>query len=178
MAVATTACVVAYPERERRRFDCGGLQVVVSTRQRVPESFGGEEYVYANWTPRAGSPIKREIDINGRWTDRLGASVAEDGSWVRFHLTDPEAPLATVTRRDVDGDGELEFVAEQPGPAPRRHPYVYQSYIEVLTGQVARFAMAYSSKEEREAGWFTSTKELASEQVWRGRLLRWRACRS
>jgi hypothetical protein len=175
-AVATAACIADYPERDRRRFECGYLQVVVSTRQRMPESFGGEEYVYANWTPRGGAPIKREIDINGRWTDRLSASVAEDGSWVRFHLTDPAAPLETVTRRDVDGDGELDFVAERPGAAPRRYPYSYKAYIEVPSGQVVRFGVAHSTKEEREAGWFTSTEELAVEQTLRGRRLTWRPC--
>jgi len=106
-----------------------------------------------------GPSIKREIDINGRWTERLGASVAENGSWVRFYLTDPTAPLETVTKWDVDGDGELEFVTERPGAAPRRYPYRYVAYIEV-----------------REAGWFMSTPELATEQTWRGHQVRWRPC--
>lgn len=168
--------MVDYPERERRRFNCRGLEVVVSTRQRVPDSFGGEEYVHVSWTPLGGSSMKREIDINGRWTDRLGAGVAEDGSWLRFHLTDPSTPLETVTKRDVDGDGELDFVAERPGPTPRRHPYVYKAYVGVPTGEVVRFGVAHSTKEEREAGWFTSTEELAVEQALRGRLVRWRPC--
>jgi hypothetical protein len=116
LAVATSGCFLTSPERERRRFDCDGLQVMVSTKQRVPDSLGGEEYVYVAWAPSAGQSIRREIDMNGRWTDRLGASLAEDGSWVRFHLMDPAAPLETVTRKDLDGDGELDFVAERPGP--------------------------------------------------------------
>lgn len=176
VAVATCGCVLAAPERERRRFDCNGLQVVVSTRQRMPDSFGGEEYVYVTVTRGTVPSTKGEIDINGRWTERLGASVAEDGSWVRFYLTDPTAPLETVTKRDFDGDGELDFVTERPGPAPRRHPYVYVAYIEVLSGNVVRFASSHSTKQEREAGWFTSTPELATEQTLRGREVRWRPC--
>ena len=175
-ALVASACTVALPDRARRHFDCRGLQVVVSTRQRIPDFAGGEEYVYANWTPRGGSPIRREIDINGRWTDRLGASVSEDGSWVRFHLSNPAAPLETVTKRDVDGDGELDFFAERPGPAPRRYPYVYKAYVAVKTGEVVRGALAYSTKEEREAGWFTLTEELAAEQTLRGRRVTWRPC--
>lgn len=176
VALAALGCAVASPERERRRFDCGGQRVVVSTKQRMPDALGGEEYVYAT-VVRDGAPsFKREIDINGRWTDQLGMSVAEDGSWLRFFLMDPTAPLETITKRDVDGDGEMDFVSERPGPAPRRYPYVYVAYLEVLSGKVARFASSESTKEEREAGWFTSTPELATVQIWRGREVRWRPC--
>jgi hypothetical protein len=177
VAVAITGCGIVSPERERKRFDCGGTQVIVSTQQRIANAFGGEEYVYASWARGAGAPIKREIDINGRWTERLSASVAEDGSWVRFYLTDSSAPLETVTKRDVDGDGELDFVAERPGPSPERHPYSYLAYVELRTGEVVRFGVSSSTKEEREGGWFTSTSELAADQTLRGRQVRWRPCR-
>jgi hypothetical protein len=151
LALAASGCVLAPSERERRRFDCRGLH--------------------------AHPPVKGELDMNGRWTDRLSASVAEDGSWVRFYLTDPSAPLETITKLDVDGDGELDFVAARPGPAPQRYPFVYLAYIEVQTGNVVRSGQAHSTKAEREAGWFTSTPELATEQVLRGHEVRWLSCK-
>jgi hypothetical protein len=41
---AIAGCGVVSPEHERRRFDCGGMQVVVSTQQRMPKALGGEEW--------------------------------------------------------------------------------------------------------------------------------------
>ena len=94
IVTSAAGCTLIVPERERRRFDCGGVSVTVSTRQRVPDWFGGEEYVYTTTTAPGGIPIRAELDNNGRWIDRLGVSVAEDGSWVRFHVMDPRGPAA------------------------------------------------------------------------------------
>ena len=65
-ALLVTGCALVFPERERRRFDCHGVSVTVSTRQRVPGWFGGEEYVYATAVGHGGARIRTQIDNNGR----------------------------------------------------------------------------------------------------------------
>jgi hypothetical protein len=131
--------------------------VIVSTRQRMPKPLGGEENVYASWANADSAPFKQKIDINGRWTDRLGASVAEDGSWVRFYLTEPSV---------------------RPGPSPaRRHYYTPLAYVELRTGELVRSDLAHSTKEEREGEWFRSTPELAPAQTVRGHAVAWRPCK-
>lgn len=126
--------------------------------------------------PASAALTKRQVDINGRWTDWLGASVARDGSWVRFYVTESSAPLQTMSTRDVDGDGELDFVSDQPGSNPKRYPYITVAYIELQTGNVLRSNTAASTRAEREAGWFTAAVELASEQDIRGHHVEWVPC--
>lgn len=140
------------PERERLRFDCDGIAVTVSTKQRVPDWFGGEEYVYATTAGEGGIPIRTELDNNGRWIDQLGASVADDGWWLRFHVMDSR------------------------GPAAGRYRYFSVAFVEVRTGTVIRTAIAHSTEEERAAGWFTSSAELPTEQSIRGHQVMWRPC--
>ena len=146
------ACTLVTPERERRRFDCHGVSVIVSTRQRVPDWLGGEEYVYATTAAQGGVPIRARLDNNGRWIDRLGASVAEDGSWIRFHVMDSR------------------------GPAAGRYRYSNVAFVETRTGTVIRSAYAHSTEEERAAGWFTSSATLPAEQTIRGHEVMWRPC--
>lgn len=141
--------MLAAPERERRRFACDGLDVIVSTRQRIPDTLGGEEYVYLTVRGGGARSVPVEIDNNGRWTERLGAQVSDDGSWVRAFLTEPAA---------------------------QRNPYRVIAYVEAKTGTVIRFAHAYSTEEERAAGWFNPVSELPSEQTLRGHRVRWRPC--
>jgi len=138
-------CTIEGWERDRRSFVCGATKVVVSTRQRVPDALGGEEYVFAKWSFQ-GRDFVPQIDNNGRWTERLSASVASDGSWIRLHLSDAGSRYTPV------------------------------AYAELATGRVIRFAHEYSTPKEREAGWFAATPELSSEQVVRGRRVSWRAC--
>jgi hypothetical protein len=145
-------CTLMVPERERRRFDCNGVSVTVSTRQRVPDWFGGEEYVYATTPGEGGTRIRTELDRNGRWIDQLGASVAEDGSWVRFHVRDSR------------------------GPAAGRYQYFNVAFVEIRTGTVIRSAYAHSTEEERGAGWFTSSAILPTEQTIRGHQVMWQPC--
>ena len=152
IALFAAGCTLMVPERERRRFDCDGVSVTVSTRQRVPNWFGGEEYVYATTAAPGGIPIRTELDNNGRWIDRLSASVAEDGSWVRFHVMDPR------------------------GPAAGRYRYFSVAFVEVRTGTVIRSAYAHSTEEERAAGWFTSSATLPTGQMIRGHQMMWRPC--
>lgn len=135
-------------ERERRRFDCDGLGVSISTRQRVPDSLGGEEFVYATVASGTHPPVKNRIDRNGRWTDRLGVSIAEDRTWLRFYLTEP-----SVRRR-----------------------YVYLAYIHVTAGTLIRSDLEHSTQEERDGGWFSAVPELASQQTLRGQRVTWRPC--
>lgn len=144
------ACTLMVPERERRRFDCAGVAVAISTQQRMPDWLGGEEYVYAKTAGPGG--IRAELDNNGRWTDRLGASVAEDRSWLRFHVTDPR------------------------GAAAGRYRYYSVAFVEIQTGTVIRAAYAHSTEEERAAGWFTSSATLLPRQTIRGHPVTWRTC--
>lgn len=132
------------PERERRRFDCDGVSVTVSTRQRMPAWVGGEEYVYATTVGQGGIGIRAELDNNGRWIDQLGVSVAEDGSWARFYIMDPR------------------------GPAAGRYRYYSVAFVEIRTGTVIRADYAHSTEEERAAGWFTSSAILPTDQTIRG----------
>ena len=152
IAMLAAGCTLLVPERERRRFDCNGVSVTISTRQRIPDWLGGEEYVYATVARPGGVPVRAELDNNGRWIDRLGASVARDGSWVRFHVTEPR------------------------GPAAGRYRYFSVAFVEVGTGTVIRSAYAHSTEEERAAGWFTSSAELPAEQTIRGHPVKWRPC--
>jgi len=118
----------------------------------MPDWLGGEEYVYATTASQGGIPIRTELDNNGRWTNQLGASVAEDGSWVRFHVTDPR------------------------GAAAGRYRYFSVAFVEIRTGTVIRSAYAYSTEEERAAGWFSSSAILPTEQSIRGHQVMWRPC--
>jgi len=152
IALFAAGCTLLVPERERRGFDCHGVPVTVSTRQRVPDWLGGEEYVYATTAAKGGVPIRAQLDNNGRWIDRLGASVAEDGSWVRFHVMDPR------------------------GPAAGRYRYFGVAFVEVGSGTVIRSAYAHSTEEERAAGWFTSSATLPAGQTIRGHEVKWRPC--
>ena len=152
IAVVAAGCTLIVPERDRRRFGCNGVSVTVSTRQRVPDWFGGEEYVYATTAGQDGIRIRAELDNNGRWTDQLGASVAEDGSWARFHVMDSR------------------------GPAAGRYRYFSVAFVEIRTGTVIRSAYAHSTEEERAAGWFTSSAMLPTEQTIRGNQVMWRPC--
>ena len=152
IAMLAAACALMVPERERRRFDCNGVSVTVSTRQRVPDWFGGEEYVYATTPGEGGTRIRTELDKNGRWSDRLGASVAKDSSWIRFHVRDSR------------------------GPAAGRYQYFNVAFVEVRTGTVIRSAYAHSTEEERAAGWFTSSATLPAGQTIRGHQVTWRPC--
>jgi hypothetical protein len=152
IAMLAAGCTLMAPERVRRRFDCNGVSVTVSTRQRVPDWFGGEEYVYATTAGQDGIRIRAELDNNGRWTDQLGASVAEDGSWARFHVMDSR------------------------GPAAGRYRYFSVAFVEIRTGTVIRSAYAHSTEEERAAGWFTSSAMLPTEQTIRGNQVMWRPC--
>lgn len=151
LAAFAAGCSLMAPERERRHFDCRGVPVIVSTKQRVPDWFGGEEYVYATTPGQGGVAIKNQVDNNGRWTDRLGTSMAEDGSWVRFHVMD------------------------QRGEAAGRFQYVALAFVEVPTGTVIRTAIPHSSDEER-ASLFTSSATLPAEQTIRGRQVAWQPC--
>lgn len=96
LAAAALACA-GCAERDRVRFDCDGIIVAVSTQQRVPGWAGGEENVYVELAAPAGVSARVKIDNNGRWLDRLGASVARDRSWVRFHVRDRGAPRQAGT---------------------------------------------------------------------------------
>ena len=72
-----TACMVS-DEVARKKAACGDLAVAISTVQRVPTAFGGEEYVFATVSGPDGHLGRYELDNNGRWTDRLFVSVSTD----------------------------------------------------------------------------------------------------
>lgn len=146
-ALASVACA----ERDRLRFDCGGIVVRVSTQQRVPGWAGGEENVYAELTAPGGTPMRAKIDNNGRWLDRLGASVAHDGSWVRFHVRDPR------------------------GAAAGRYQFSIVAFVDARDGTLIRTTVTNSTDEER-ATLFRSSAALAQAQTIRGREVAWRPC--
>lgn len=154
LAMTMTGCAWMLPERERRRFDCHGLSVVVSTRQRVPQALGGEEYVFVLLSGRASPGTRSQVDNNGRWTDRLSASVAEDGSWVRLHVEDGR------------------------GPAAGRYRYAIVAFLEAATGAVVRTTITDSTDAERASGMFDSTGALPAAQVIREKQVTWRPCAS
>ena len=145
----SAGCVMA--ERGRMRFDCGAVTLTVSTRQRIPEWLGGEEYVYVTATRAGETGVRAEIDNNGRWLDRLSASVSKAGSWVRLHLTDPR------------------------GAAAGRYRYSNVAFVDTRSGTVIRTALAHSSDEER-AAWFVSSDTRAAEQSIRGEQVAWQPC--
>jgi hypothetical protein len=137
---------------QRERLHLAGTESPQLMRGPLAGLRNVEEYVYATTASQGGSPIRAELDNNGRWIDQLGASVAEDGSWVRFHVTDPR------------------------GPAAGRYRYFSVAFVAIRTGTVIRSAYARSTEEERAAGWFRSSAILPTEQSMRGHPVMWRPC--
>ena len=82
-----------------------------------------------------------------------------------------------MERRDVNGDGELDFVSLGRGPGEQEYRYSYLAYIGLANRDFIRYARQYSTQAEREAGLFTLTTQLAVVQELRGRTISWRECR-
>lgn len=151
LLIAAPVAVAGCAERDRVRFDCGGIIVAISTQQRMPGWAGGEERVFVEVRAADGAAVRAEIDNNGRWIEQLGASVAADASWIRFHVSDPR------------------------GEDAGRYRFSTVAFVAPREGTLIRSTVADSTDEER-ASLFAPAATLAATQTIRGREIAWRPC--
>jgi hypothetical protein len=151
MALACIACGVG------KDGSCGifaseaaGAQVAISTVQRVPAAWGGEQYVFAQL--RAGtyeSPML-EIDINGRFCEELHVDISRDRQWARVYL-DLVPPWIGESVPIDGGKGGYWFKSYARGETAKqeRFPYTVVAYVDFKANTVLRHSSA--THEERGA---------------------------
>ncbi len=111
--------------------------VAIIYDQRMPKSFGGEEFVYVE----LADARRFRISVNGRFSDSLHVSISSEGDWYRFYLKKMQPSVGHVEYRDFDNDGELEryWVSENENPQnARSHPYAILAFLSVSSGKVYR----------------------------------------
>lgn len=173
LPILLTACsvrpnnIVAYTTNNSNH------NIKVIYNQRVPHSLGGEEYVYI----QLNDARKFTIDINGRFSEFLHASISKDGLWYRFYLKDRYLLVGHTQYRDFDNDGELDryWVSKSEDPKHARpHPYSIVAYLNRSTGKVYRENRDFGFNTTAERDYFGSKSELKSSQQFFGYRVDWK----
>jgi len=118
--------------------------LTVETLKRVPDAWGGEEYVYAVREKDGTRSRRYEIDINGRFGDHLRARVSQDRNWAMFY--------------------------RQVGPVAGNHCAIF-AYVDFGNERVYVFSNV--SETERAGDMFGIVDRLPARQVIRGTTIVW-----
>jgi len=151
-----------------------GAFLEIVTSQRVPDSWGGEEYVYARL--RRGDEVSPllEIDINGRFGDRLRADFSPGARWARISVELDPPHVGEQTWLDDGGSGAFVFQPWDQGRARVRKEYRHfvVAYVDFDAKRVVRPTLLQSTKAERRT-LFPLFEELPQAQEFRGERLEW-----
>ena len=161
----------------------GDSEVEILSRQRMPDSWGGEENVYARYRSGDYESQKLDIDINGRFRDTLRVDLSREGRWARIYLAiDPPVTAETAWVDHGDGSGHYlmpgaaDASATPSTPVQTGQPAIYRwsvlAYVDFSTGTVIRWPNAASTPEERRT-LLTKFDELPPLQTIRGTRIEW-----
>jgi hypothetical protein len=146
--------------------------VKVIYNQRMPNSFGGEEYVDVE----LADARKFRIDINGRFSEFLHVSISSDGNWYRFYLKDMYPLVGHLEYRDYNNDGELDrhWISKNEDPQnARSHPYAILTFLNTATGKVYSDNRDFGFSTTADRDYFGSKTNLASRQRLLGNEVVW-----
>lgn len=168
-----TACSFRPDHSVVYKTDIPGSDVKVIYDQRVPDSMGGEEYVYVELSDGK----RHEIDINGRFSDYLHVDISEDADWYRFYLKDRYTLVGHVEYRDADGDGEFSrhWKSQNEDPANARlYRYGVIAYLNRGEGKVLRFNRDFGFSTSAARDNFGGKREMENPQYLSGEKVTWK----
>jgi hypothetical protein len=157
-----------YEDREK------AVRVLVTTKQRMPEALGGEQYVYVRLTQGGVEHGPYLIDNNGRFRDTLLADVSTDKQWVRLYQELARPMRGKRTKRMIGGEMSDFFMgAAEAGTDAHEYRWSILAYVCTKTDRVYRFAYAYSTPEMRDAYYFGLQEEMKPTQPFDGAPVTW-----
>jgi hypothetical protein len=172
--LAISGC--AFSEKPYAVYEDGAhsVRVLVTTKQRMPEALGGEEYVNVRVTQEGREYGPYLIDNNGRFGDSLQADISQDKQWVRLYQALPRPQRGLRTKRVVNGEPSDFFVgAAEAGADAREYRYSIVAYVSTKTDRVYRFAYAWSTQQMRDAWYFGLQDEMKPTQEFEGTTVTW-----